>query len=120
MTPLYLTEAIVKYYKPEGLILEPCKGTGNFLKVLPPETMWCELDDKVDFFDFKDKIEKHEYSQLSKMKELDLNRLDDVLKDIPDGDFIAFIEREIENSQRSYNTIRNYRLCLSYLKRFNQ
>lgn len=70
--------------------------------------------------DFKDKIEKHEYSQLSKRKELDLNRLDDVLKDIPEGDFIAFIEKEIENSPRSYNTIRNYRLCLAYLKRFNK
>jgi integrase/recombinase XerD len=68
--------------------------------------------------DFKEKIEKYEYKQLSNGKELDLNRLDDVLHDMPQGDFIAFFEREAENSTRTYNTIRNYRSCLSYLKKF--
>jgi len=29
-TPLYLAKEIVDHYKPEGEILEPCIGDGNF------------------------------------------------------------------------------------------
>ena len=37
MTPEYLAEALVNHFKPNGKILEPCKGTGNFLKFLRSE-----------------------------------------------------------------------------------
>lgn len=51
-TPNYLAKWIVDYFKPTGQILEPCKGKGAFLKYLPKNTNWCEIDDKgVDFFD---------------------------------------------------------------------
>ena len=51
MTPLYLCREIVKHFKPTGSILEPCRGTGNFLKALPHETPFCEIDDGLDFFE---------------------------------------------------------------------
>ena len=30
MTPEYLAKDIIQHYKPEGLILDPCRGTGAF------------------------------------------------------------------------------------------
>ena len=47
MTPLYLCEQIVKHFNPQGTILEPCCGNGNFLKVM--EADWCEIDKGKDF-----------------------------------------------------------------------
>lgn len=47
MTPLSLCEEIVNHFKPTGKILEPCCGTGNFLKVMTAD--WCEIDKKKDF-----------------------------------------------------------------------
>jgi hypothetical protein len=48
MTPLYLAKIIVNHFKPEGKILEPCCGTGNFLKVIPTAD-WYEIDKGKDF-----------------------------------------------------------------------
>ena len=56
MTPEYLAEALVNHFKPSGKILEPCKGTGNFLKFLPKDTLWCEISEGKNFFDFNDKV----------------------------------------------------------------
>lgn len=47
MTPLCLCEQIVKHFNPHGSILEPCCGSGNFLKVM--EADWCEIDKGKDF-----------------------------------------------------------------------
>lgn len=49
MTPLILVEKIVKHYQPEGRILEPCKGTGNFLKFMNAD--WYEIDEGKDFME---------------------------------------------------------------------
>jgi len=56
-TPLNLAKKIVEYYKPSGIILEPCAGDGSFLKFLPPDTLWCEIDKGIDFFDFNTKVD---------------------------------------------------------------
>lgn len=50
MTPICLAKIIVNHYKPQGKILEPCCGTGNFLKVMPTSE-WCEIDKGKNFFD---------------------------------------------------------------------
>ena len=50
MTPLYLAEKIVQHFKPTGKILEPCMGTGNFLKAMP-KADWCEIDKGKDFLE---------------------------------------------------------------------
>jgi hypothetical protein len=55
-TPLELAERIVNHFKPEGKILEPCAGEGNFLKFMPTAD-WCEISKGRDFFDYKNKVD---------------------------------------------------------------
>jgi len=57
MTPLEIARQIVGYFKPKGRILEPAKGSGNFLRVLPFGTNWCEITEGKDFFDWEDKVD---------------------------------------------------------------
>jgi len=57
MTPENIAKMIVNHFKPEGKILEPCKGTGNFLKFLPKNALWCEIKEGKDFFDFNEKVD---------------------------------------------------------------
>lgn len=49
-TPPEVCKLIVDHFKPNGSILEPCKGDGNFLKYLP-NADWCEIKEGRDFFD---------------------------------------------------------------------
>jgi len=56
-TPIALARALVEHYAPTGRILEPCAGEGNFLRVLPKGTLWCEIKRGRDFFDFHEKID---------------------------------------------------------------
>lgn len=37
-TPIYLAKRIIVHFEPKGKILEPCVGSGNFLKVIPMDT----------------------------------------------------------------------------------
>lgn len=57
MTPEYLAQALVKHFNPSGKILEPCSGTGNFLKYLPKDSLWCEISKGKDFFTFNEKVD---------------------------------------------------------------
>ena len=63
MTPMSLAEALVEEFKPYGKILEPCEGTGNFVKAIRFKThvkhsiQTCEISKGIDFFDFKDKVD---------------------------------------------------------------
>jgi len=56
-TPKPLAKTLVEHFKPNGIILEPCKGIGNFLKYLPEETLWCEITEGKDFMDFNNKVD---------------------------------------------------------------
>lgn len=56
-TPLQLCKQIVDHFKPSGIILEPCCGQGNFQKVLPVGTLWCEISKGRDFFDFPRRVD---------------------------------------------------------------
>jgi hypothetical protein len=47
MTPLYLCKQIIEHFNPVGKILEPCCGSGNFLKFMKAD--WCEIDKGRDF-----------------------------------------------------------------------
>lgn len=49
-TPDDVARDVVNYFKPSGRILEPCCGDGAFLKYLPPDTEWCEIEKGRDFF----------------------------------------------------------------------
>jgi|GEM_PF-2222093 len=56
-TPEELAKEMVEYFKPKGKILEPCAGSGSFLKFLPKKTDWCEIDKDRNFFDYKKKVD---------------------------------------------------------------
>ena len=56
-TPIKYAQLIVEHFKPQGKILEPCKGNGNFLSVLPKDTEWCEILEGIDFMDYSGKVD---------------------------------------------------------------
>ncbi len=43
MTPDALAAAIVAHFRPTGKILEPCRGSGAFLRAMPGAD-WCEIE----------------------------------------------------------------------------
>jgi hypothetical protein len=49
-TPDWVARDMVEYFKPSGRILEPSCGDGVFLRHLPPETDWCEIEQGRDFY----------------------------------------------------------------------
>lgn len=51
MTPEPLAKLIIDHYKPSGLILEPCRGSGVFYNLLKTcgEVDWCEIVEGRDF-----------------------------------------------------------------------
>ena len=53
MTPESLTQRVVEYFHPNGIVLEPCRGTGSFWRYFPPNSPWCEITEGKDFFDWK-------------------------------------------------------------------
>jgi len=62
MTPQDLANALVEHFKPHGKVLEPCKGTGNFIRAIEGygqnvSILWCEITEGKDFFNFKDKVD---------------------------------------------------------------
>lgn len=57
MTPRELTKKLVEYFNPQGKVLEPCCGTGNFLEYLPKDSLWCEITKGRDFFQFNQKVD---------------------------------------------------------------
>ena len=48
-TPDWVASDMVSFFQPSGVILDPCKGEGVFLKYLPPAE-WCEIREGKDFF----------------------------------------------------------------------
>lgn len=46
-TPAYFAKQIIEHFKPTGKMLEPCCGTGNFLKYMKAD--WFEIDKGRDF-----------------------------------------------------------------------
>ena len=49
-TPDAVARDMVDFLRPTGRILEPCAGDGVFLKYLPQQTAWCEIEKGRDFF----------------------------------------------------------------------
>src|SRR3990167_8003744 len=56
-TPDWLAEIICSMFPIKGLVLEPCKGEGVFMKYLPPDTMWCEIAEGKNYYDFNEKVD---------------------------------------------------------------
>ena len=55
-TPRALAGKLAAHFKPQGRILEPCCGEGNFLHFMP-SAEWCEILDGRDFFSWNEKVD---------------------------------------------------------------
>jgi hypothetical protein len=55
-TPEWAAIDMIQHFKPEGKILEPCKGSGIFTNLLPTSD-WCEINEGRDFFDYTKKVD---------------------------------------------------------------
>lgn len=82
MTPINIARDLVQHFKPSGKILEPCAGIGNFLKVLPKNTLFCEIKEGKDFFDFNEKVDwiitNPPWSQIRKFLQHSLKLADNI------------------------------------------
>ena len=56
-TPDWLAKEMCRMFSLKGRILEPCKGEGAFMKYLPPDTLWCEITEGRNFYDFNEKVD---------------------------------------------------------------
>ena len=56
LTPDEVAADIVRYFKPSGRVLDPCKGNGAFLRHMPGAE-WCEIRDGRDFFAWTEPVD---------------------------------------------------------------
>lgn len=56
-TPDWVAKDMVDHFTPSGAVLDPCAGAGAFLRQLPPDTPWCEIEAGRDFFDWTDHVD---------------------------------------------------------------
>jgi hypothetical protein len=56
-TPLPLARQLVEHFRPEGKVLEPCRGEGNIFRYLPADAAWCEISEGIDFLDYKERCD---------------------------------------------------------------
>jgi len=55
-TPDWVARDMVDFFKPDGRILDPCKGNGAFTKYLP-NAEWCEIEQGRDFFQWSEQVD---------------------------------------------------------------
>jgi hypothetical protein len=69
-TPDWVAQDMVAYFKPSGKILEPSAGDGVFLRYLPADAEWCEIENGRDFYAWTKPVDwvfgNTPYSQFSK------------------------------------------------------
>lgn len=59
MTPPRLARALVRELRPSGTILEPCAGSGNFVRALRPcgQVFSCEIEKGIDFLQWTQHVD---------------------------------------------------------------
>lgn len=86
-TPDWVAKDMVDFFKPSGRILEPCAGDGVFLKYLPPETEWCEIEKGRDFYKWHTAVNwivgNPPYKEFSEWMSHTMSIADDILYLIP-------------------------------------
>ena len=58
-TPRELAQRVIEHFKPSGTLLEPCRGSGHFYDVFPPDSVkhFCEIEAGLDFFDWHEPVD---------------------------------------------------------------
>jgi hypothetical protein len=86
-TPDWLAEKIVSMFDIGGIVLEPCKGEGAFMKYLPPDTEWCEIADGRNFYDYTKKVDwivtNPPYSDFNRFLEHSFELADNIVLLVP-------------------------------------
>jgi len=49
-TPEWAARDMIEHFRPNGTILDPCRGKGAFHDLMPGGSPWCEITDGRDFF----------------------------------------------------------------------
>lgn len=52
-----IAKIIVDFLQPNGKCLDPCSGSGAFLKLLPSNSDFCEIQYNIDFFDYHSNVD---------------------------------------------------------------
>ena len=55
-TPDNIAKSIIEHLKPDGKLLDPCKGDGAFYKYMP-DADYCEIREDKDFFQYNKKVD---------------------------------------------------------------
>jgi len=86
-TPEWLAKRICERYPLSGIVLEPCKGKGSFLKYMPEGSEWCEILEGKDFYDYCKNVNwivtNPPYSQFDKFLEKCFSISDNVVLLVP-------------------------------------
>jgi hypothetical protein len=56
-TPPALAERLVAHFRPQGKVLEPCRGAGHIWQTLPADSFWCEIQEGRDFFQWQQSVD---------------------------------------------------------------
>jgi len=108
MTPEDSAIAIIEYFNPTGIILEPCRGTGNIYNNLPQTKLWCEISQGKDFFDFNEKVDwiitNPPYSIYDKFLEHSIDLAEEIVFLVPLSKFFRGIK--LENKIREWGGIK--------------
>lgn len=86
-TPDWVARDMIEYFKPIGKILEPCRGNGAFMKYLPDNTEWCEIEEGHDFYAFSTLVDwiigNPPYKQIKEWLEHSFELSNDIVYVIP-------------------------------------
>lgn len=97
MTPEHVAKDVISYFNPQGIILEPCRGTGSFYKHLPVNSPWCEISEGKCFFDYTEKVDwiitNPPYSIFDKWLIHSLPLADDLIYLIPVNKILSSISK---------------------------
>ncbi|AHK11551.1 hypothetical protein S140_144 [Shewanella sp. phage 1/40] len=116
-TPDHIVDEVLKEFLPlmgycgSETILEPFKGGGAFLDKLPVGTLWCEIDDGINFLDFTGKVDwiitNPPYSCFDIMLGKMLSVADNIIVVIPVNKILSSMPRlmDINNANSSIKHI---------------
>ena len=86
-TPDNIAKQICEMFDIKGIVLEPCKGEGAFLKYLPENTEWCEIADGKNYYDYNKKVDwlvtNPPYSDFNRFLEHSFNLADNIVLLVP-------------------------------------
>lgn len=99
-TPEYAVDEVMEIFHNQytgGLVMEPFRGGGAFFNKLPEGSLWCEIDEGVDFLDFNGKVDwiitNPPYSIFDEMLDKMLQVADNIILVIPVNKILSSMPR---------------------------